>query len=29
MALFGLSIIYVPRVPFWKTRDFNALDLVY
>jgi hypothetical protein len=25
----GLSVIYVPRVPFWKMRDFNVLDLVY
>ena len=25
----GLSVTYLPRVPFWKTRDFNVLDLVY
>jgi hypothetical protein len=25
----GLSVIYVPRVPFWKMCDFNVLDLVY
>ena len=25
----GLSVTYVPKVPFWKMCDFNVLDRVY